>query len=181
MQARRTGRKNIARRSTKQSRADEHLSFRDTADPGTPSARGLYDPALDKDSCGVGFVADLKGRKSHKIIDDGLTILLNLEHRDGHRCKYAPNIDPTSSSAHPVDIVRIFRMAEEPAPTLSQPLMKRRKPYWIKRFSQRGRRSILCAILHPVPTKNLSGWFGWVFWNNGVRHFARLCLSKGAA
>lgn len=94
MQARRTGRKNIARRSTKQSRADEHLSFRDTADPGTPSARGLYDPALDKDSCGVGFIADLKGRKSHKIIDDGLTILLNLEHRGGHRCKYAPNIDP---------------------------------------------------------------------------------------
>jgi glutamate synthase (NADPH/NADH) large chain len=70
------------------------LSFRDTADPGTPSARGLYDPALDKDSCGVGFIADLKGRKSHKIIDDGLTILLNLEHRGGHRCKYAPNIDP---------------------------------------------------------------------------------------
>ena len=157
MQARRTGRKNIARRSTKQSRADEHLSFRDTADPGTPSARGLYDPALDKDSCGVGFVADLKGRESHKIIDDGLTILLNLEHRDGHRCKYAPNIDPTSSSAHPVDIVRIFRMAEEPAPTLSQPLMKRRKPYWIKRFSQRGRRSILCAILHPAPPKTLAG------------------------
>jgi len=81
MQARRTGRKNIARRSAKQSRADEHLSFRDIAAPGTPSARGLYDPALDKDSCGVGFIADLKGRKSHKIIDDGLTILLNLEHR----------------------------------------------------------------------------------------------------
>src|ERR1019366_10441708 len=33
-------------------------------------------------------------------------------------CKFAPNIDPTSSSAHPVDIVRIFRMAEEPAPVL---------------------------------------------------------------
>ena len=33
-------------------------------------------------------------------------------------CKYAPNIDPTSSSAHPVGIVRIFRMAEEPAPAL---------------------------------------------------------------
>ena len=79
MQARRTGRKNIG--SAKQSRADEHLSFRDTADRGTPSPRGLYDPALDKDSCGVGFIADLKGRKSHKIIDDGLTILLNLEHR----------------------------------------------------------------------------------------------------
>ena len=53
----------------------------DTTDPGTPHARGLYDPALDKDSCGVGFVADIKGRKSHQIVEDGLTILLNLEHR----------------------------------------------------------------------------------------------------
>src|SRR5262249_60449568 len=76
MQARRTGRKNIG--SAKQSRADKHLSFRDTADPGTPSPRGLYDPALEKDSCGVGFIADVKGRKSHKIIDDGLTILLDF-------------------------------------------------------------------------------------------------------
>src|SRR6266540_5175942 len=46
-----------------------------------PQAQGLYDPALDKDSCGVGFIADIKGRKSHKIVDDALTILLNLEHR----------------------------------------------------------------------------------------------------
>ena len=38
-------------------------------------------PALDKDSCGVGFIADIKGRKSHKIVEDALTILLNLEHR----------------------------------------------------------------------------------------------------
>ncbi|HKV56065.1 MAG TPA: hypothetical protein VJN94_15640, partial [Candidatus Binataceae bacterium] len=52
-----------------------------TADPGTPFAQGLYDPALDKDSCGVGFIADIKGRKSHKIIEDGLQILCNLEHR----------------------------------------------------------------------------------------------------
>jgi glutamate synthase (NADPH/NADH) large chain len=53
----------------------------DTADPGTPAARGLYDPALDKDSCGVGFIADIKGRKSHQIVEDALTILVNLEHR----------------------------------------------------------------------------------------------------
>src|ERR1700736_197255 len=57
------------------------LALTDTADPGVPAARGLYDPALDKDSCGVGFIADIKGRKSHKIVDDALTILLNLEHR----------------------------------------------------------------------------------------------------
>jgi glutamate synthase (NADPH/NADH) large chain len=47
----------------------------------TASALGLFDPALEKDSCGVGFIADIKGRKSHKIIQDALTILLNLEHR----------------------------------------------------------------------------------------------------
>ena len=53
----------------------------DTVDPGVPPARGLYDPARDKDSCGVGFIADIKGRKSHQIVIDALTILLNLEHR----------------------------------------------------------------------------------------------------
>ncbi len=52
-----------------------------TADPGVPPARGLYDPALDKDSCGVGFIADIKGKKSHQIVKDAITILLNLEHR----------------------------------------------------------------------------------------------------
>ncbi len=53
----------------------------DTADPGLPTARGLYDPALEKDSCGVGFIADIKGRKSHQIVKDALAILCNLEHR----------------------------------------------------------------------------------------------------
>jgi glutamate synthase (NADPH/NADH) large chain len=56
-------------------------SFADSGDPGLPAVQGLYDPALDKDSCGVGFIADIKGRKSHKIVEDALTILLNLEHR----------------------------------------------------------------------------------------------------
>src|SRR5215467_2284350 len=53
----------------------------DTSDPGVPAAAGLYDPALDKDSCGVGFIADIKGRKSHQIVEDALAILCNLEHR----------------------------------------------------------------------------------------------------
>ena len=47
----------------------------------TTSGFGLFDPTLEKDSCGVGFIADIKGRKSHKIIEDALTILVNLEHR----------------------------------------------------------------------------------------------------
>src|SRR5678816_1789589 len=69
------------RRSATHSRALTSFDFANSADPGTPPPQGLYDPALDKDSCGVGFIADIKGRKSHKIVDDGLTILLNLEHR----------------------------------------------------------------------------------------------------
>lgn len=44
-------------------------------------AEGLYNRAYEKDACGMGFVVDIKGRKSHTIIDDGLRILERLEHR----------------------------------------------------------------------------------------------------
>ena len=47
----------------------------------TPEAQGLYDPRNEHDACGVGFVADVKGRKSHTIIEEGLEILLKLDHR----------------------------------------------------------------------------------------------------
>ena len=60
---------------------DARLRYKNSADPGMPEAQGLYDPALDHDSCGVGFIADIKGRKSHRIVEDALTILVNLEHR----------------------------------------------------------------------------------------------------
>ncbi|MBC7937740.1 MAG: glutamate synthase large subunit [Rhizobacter sp.] len=43
--------------------------------------KGLYDPAFEHDSCGIGFVAGIKGRKSHQHISDALTILENMEHR----------------------------------------------------------------------------------------------------
>ena len=49
--------------------------------PHVPAANGLFDPRHEKDSCGVGFIADIKGRKSHKIVEDALAILCNLEHR----------------------------------------------------------------------------------------------------
>ena len=44
-----------------------------------PPAEGMYDPALEKDSCGVGFIANIKGKKSHQIVSDALSILCNLE------------------------------------------------------------------------------------------------------
>jgi len=46
-----------------------------------PPAEGLYDPSLEKDSCGVGFIANIKGKKSHQIVTDAINILCNLEHR----------------------------------------------------------------------------------------------------
>jgi glutamate synthase (NADPH/NADH) large chain len=55
--------------------------FADHPDAGLPPVQGLYDPALGKGSCGVGFIADIKGRESHQIVEDALAILCNLEHR----------------------------------------------------------------------------------------------------
>ncbi len=48
---------------------------------GLPTPQGLYDPANEHDNCGIGFVANIKGRKSHDIIANGLKILENLTHR----------------------------------------------------------------------------------------------------
>ena len=77
-----------------------------TADPGTPLAQGLYDPALDKDSCGVGFIADIKGRKSHQIVEDGLRILCNLEHRGATRCRSAHGRRRRHPGADPAQVFR---------------------------------------------------------------------------
>ncbi|MGH8706986.1 MAG: glutamate synthase subunit alpha, partial [Burkholderiales bacterium] len=46
-----------------------------------PDAQGLYDPRHEHDACGVGFVAHIKGKKSHAIVEQGLTVLKNLTHR----------------------------------------------------------------------------------------------------
>jgi len=48
---------------------------------GRPGKQGLYDPAFEHDACGVGFVADLHGRKSHQILQQALQVLTNLDHR----------------------------------------------------------------------------------------------------
>ena len=52
-----------------------------------PPAKGLYDPQFEHDSCGVGFVVDIKGRQSHKIVSNALTILKNLIHRGACGCE----------------------------------------------------------------------------------------------
>ena len=54
---------------------------------GVPGPQGLYDPRHEHESCGVGFVVDLKGRKSHRLIREGLAALINLNHRGACGCE----------------------------------------------------------------------------------------------
>jgi glutamate synthase (NADPH/NADH) large chain len=48
---------------------------------------GLYHPSFEHDSCGIGFVTNIKGNKSHQIISDALTVLENMEHRGACGCE----------------------------------------------------------------------------------------------
>ncbi|HMV21318.1 MAG TPA: glutamate synthase-related protein [Rhodocyclaceae bacterium] len=50
-------------------------------EPAVPERQGMYDPSNEHDACGVGFVAHVKGQKSHGIVEQGLLILKNLDHR----------------------------------------------------------------------------------------------------
>src|SRR6266542_1998414 len=52
-----------------------------------PGAAGLYDPRQEHDACGVGFVVDIKGRRSHAVIAQGLQVLVNLLHRGACGCE----------------------------------------------------------------------------------------------
>ena len=46
-----------------------------------PGATGLYDPANEHDACGVAFVVDMQGRRTHDLVEKGITALVHLEHR----------------------------------------------------------------------------------------------------
>src|SRR2546421_582100 len=53
----------------------------------SPLKQGLYDPQYEHDSCGLGFVVDVKGRRSRKIVEQACEVLLNLEHRGACGCE----------------------------------------------------------------------------------------------
>ncbi|MEK8022456.1 MAG: glutamate synthase subunit alpha, partial [Candidatus Hydrogenedentota bacterium] len=53
---------------------------------GLPEKQGLYDPAFEHDACGVGFIVDISGKKSHDIVEKGLRIVENLSHRGACGC-----------------------------------------------------------------------------------------------
>src|SRR5687767_11416686 len=54
---------------------------------GPPAKQGLYDPDFEHEACGVGFVVHVKGKKSHQIVQQGLEVLVNLNHRGACGCE----------------------------------------------------------------------------------------------
>ena len=54
---------------------------------GLPPKRGLYDPVTERDSCGIGFVANIKGVRSHQIVLDASQVLCAMHHRGGCGCE----------------------------------------------------------------------------------------------
>ena len=65
-------------------RVHEHNSL---TDPHPPAAQGLYAPRFEHDACGVGFIAHIKGTKSHAVVAQGLQLLMNLLHRGASGCE----------------------------------------------------------------------------------------------
>ena len=51
-----------------------------------PHKQGLYDPQFEHENCGIGLIVDMKGRKSHDIVQGALEICVNLDHRGGCGC-----------------------------------------------------------------------------------------------
>jgi hypothetical protein len=53
---------------------------------GLPARQGMYDPRWEREACGIGFVAHLRGVRSHEIVAQGLQALQNLSHRGATGC-----------------------------------------------------------------------------------------------
>ena len=76
----------------------------------------LYDPAFEHDACGIGFVAHLRGKKSHSIVEDAIIMLQNMEHRGGCGC------DPDSGDGAGIMIQKPHAFfKEELAPAIDLP------------------------------------------------------------
>ncbi|SFQ35074.1 glutamate synthase (NADPH/NADH) large chain [Amycolatopsis arida] len=87
----------------------------------TPGRHGLYDPSTEQDSCGVAMVADVRGRRSHGIVSDGLTALTNLDHRG------AAGAEPTSGDGAGI----LLQLPDE--------LLRARVPFALPEPDERGR------------------------------------------
>ena len=76
-----------------------------------PQSRGLYDPANEHDSCGVGFIAHIKGKRSRQIVDDADRMLQHMEHRGGCGCEDNTGDGAGMLTALPYELIE--RIAQE--------------------------------------------------------------------
>src|SRR5213075_1938902 len=84
-----------------------------------PPKQGLYDPTYEKDACGVAFVVNIKGQKSHNIVRQALTALKNLSHRGACGC------DPNTGDGAGINLQVPHKFFQKVAPecgfTLPEP------------------------------------------------------------
>ena len=87
-----------------------------TQHPAPGTQQGLYDPMHEHDACGVGFVVDIKGRKSHAIVQKALQVLKNLQHRGACGCEVNTGDGAGILVQMPHEFLRTVAPAELPAP-----------------------------------------------------------------
>jgi glutamate synthase (NADPH/NADH) large chain len=82
------GKNGELRPSVEDRSCDPHPDWHDQPDGffNLPERQGLYDPANEHDACGIGFVANIKGERSHSIVEKGIEVLINLTHRGAAGC-----------------------------------------------------------------------------------------------
>ncbi|MEM1210042.1 MAG: glutamate synthase large subunit, partial [Planctomycetota bacterium] len=78
----------------------------DTPQLARPAAAGLYDPAQEHDNCGVGFIAHIKGQRSHAIVQDALVMLSRMDHRGACGCETNTGDGAGILTALPHDLMR---------------------------------------------------------------------------
>ena len=82
------------------------MTINNIAKFGLPEKQGLYDPAFEKDACGVGFVAHIKGKRSHQIVLDDNEIMMNMEHRGACGCEANTGDGAGMLTGFPYDFMR---------------------------------------------------------------------------
>ena len=113
---------------------------------GPPPAEGLYDPGHEHDACGVGFVVDIKGRKSHAIVRQALQVLKNLAHRGACGCE----VNTGDGAGILVQMPDAFLRKVAPAAAAARRRVRRRpRVPAARRRAPRGRRAALRARSSP--------------------------------
>ncbi len=126
-----------------------------------PAPQGLYHPIHEHDSCGVGFVADIKGRKSHAIVEQGLEILKNLTHRG------AVGADPLAGDGAgillqiPDEFLRGQLKAASPEPVMDLPPAGQYGVGMVFLPSEENARALCQRIIERTVAEEGSVFLGW--------------------